>query len=126
MSATKWTPGPWVWRYDNWLVGADGESVLEASDNGASYGMHSCVISHHYAPAVAAANKRLIAEAPAMAEALEEAEDAMNTLLNTCTVIVGKYPDDGNIYEHEKWAEEELTKARDNLRAILARLEGRE
>lgn len=72
MSATKWTPGPWVWRYDNWLVGADGESVLEASDNGASYGMHSCVISHHYDPAVAAANKRLIAEAPAMAEALRE------------------------------------------------------
>lgn len=108
MSATKWTPGPWVWRYDNWLVGADGESVLEASDNGASYGMHSCVISHHYAPAVAAANKRLIAEAPAMAEALR-------ALVAWKSAIDKLAPELGGLLVSIYQAE-----------ALLARLEGRE
>lgn len=71
MSDVKHTPGPWAWNGENTLVGQDYTTVLEAGDNGASYGMHTALIEHHWDKAVAEANRRLIAAAPCILAALE-------------------------------------------------------
>lgn len=59
------TPGPWWWNGLNRLASTDFE-VLEAADDGRSYGMHYAEIRHHYNQQQAEVNARLIADAPAL------------------------------------------------------------
>lgn len=54
--------------------------------------------------------------------ALEDMIEAAQSLLNTCTVIRGKAPEDADIYEHEDWTSVELEKAIANAKAALAAL----
>jgi hypothetical protein len=68
------TPGPWLWYGDNLLCGA-GSDVLNAADDGKPWGHHSALIEHHFDAEVKEANKRLIAAAPELLEALKTCYD---------------------------------------------------
>lgn len=76
------TPGPWRWLGHNVLVGGDRETILQASDDGKSFGMHLGVIEHHWDDRVAACNARLIAMAPELFDAL----DGVMTVLDNANI----------------------------------------
>lgn len=80
MTASKHTPGPWVWNKWTWLDGAGGKEVLDY----AGCGTHECVVSEPDA--------HLIAAAPELLEALQgEVENAEQRafedwLTSTCPI----------------------------------------
>lgn len=70
---SKHTEGPWEWIGANQLWGGKRamEEVLKAADDGKAYGLHSALIEHHWDGEVASANRRLIAAAPELLQALQ-------------------------------------------------------
>ena len=77
MTERKWTPGPWVWRYedgghmeaDQWFL-SPGVLMADGTDGTPS------------GDSIDRANARLIAAAPEMYEALEQARDTILELIN--------------------------------------------
>ena len=113
MSATPWTPGPWVLTQDQRHMGSDGVTPVAEPVrlNPAEF-------------ARVVADRRLIAAAPEMAEALEFLEDAASCLVATFEYIPENYPESGPIHTHEGHTEAYLVEQIKAVRALLSRIRG--
>lgn len=118
--APTYTPGPWVYRtglpYDwGWVTDARGDFIAQAKDpranDGATLAAHRAARTDPWA-----ANARLIAAAPELLEALKDALTFVEEEAENRGAAGAEYSD----YEREP---RELA---DNLRAAIAKAEGRD
>ena len=115
MSKPAWTPGPWV-------VGSDGQRTAIRATAEA----YEIATVHRWVPPFDdsyEANARLIAEAPAMAEALANALEALGGVL-AWHLTPEEYHKHGFRAEDAKSAWDEARAAIKSTRAILARING--